>query len=174
VDVSGIYPALTTPFAADGSVALDQFKANLTRYNKTGLAGYVVLGSTGESVLLTSAEAESLLVAGKEAAGPGRRLIAGTGAESTAETISKTNAPLRSATMPLWLKLRTTTSLRTKPKRICDTTAAWPTLHRFQLFFTPCRFFTGGDARNSRNRCARRACKHHRNQRQLWCDTKDR
>ncbi len=90
MDVSGIYPALTTPFAADGSVALDQFKANLTRYNKTGLAGYVVLGSTGESVLLTSAEAESLLVAGKEAAGPGRRLIAGTGAESTAETISRT------------------------------------------------------------------------------------
>jgi 4-hydroxy-2-oxoglutarate aldolase len=90
VDVSGIYPALTTPFAADGSVALDQFKANLARYNKTGLAGYVVLGSTGESVLLSSAEVESLLVAGKEAAAPGKLLIAGTGAESTAETIART------------------------------------------------------------------------------------
>jgi 4-hydroxy-2-oxoglutarate aldolase len=90
VDVSGIFPALTTPYHQDSSVALDLFRANLARYNKTGLAGYVVLGSTGESVLLSSAEAESLLVAGKEAAAPGKLLIAGTGAESTAETIART------------------------------------------------------------------------------------
>jgi 4-hydroxy-2-oxoglutarate aldolase len=90
VNVSGIFPALTTPFKQDGSVALDHFKADLARYNQTGLAGYVVLGSTGESVLLSSAEADSLLVAGKEAAAPGKLLIAGTGAESTAETIART------------------------------------------------------------------------------------
>jgi len=96
VDVSGIFPALTTAYHEDGSVALDHFKANLARYNKTGLAGYVVLGSTGESVLLSSAEADSLLVAGKEAAAPGKLLIAGTGAESTAETIVRTK---RAATL---------------------------------------------------------------------------
>src|ERR1051326_2013923 len=79
VDVSGIFPALTTPFRDDGSVALDQFKADLARYNSTGLAGYVVLGSTGESVLLSVAEAESLLAAGREAAAPAKLLIAGTG-----------------------------------------------------------------------------------------------
>jgi 4-hydroxy-2-oxoglutarate aldolase len=90
MDVSGIFPALTTPYHQDGSVALDHFKADLARYNKTGLAGYVVLGSTGESVLLSSAEADSLLAAGKEAAAPGKLLIAGTGAESTAETIART------------------------------------------------------------------------------------
>ena len=90
MDISGIFPALTTPYHADGSVALDHFKANLARYNQTGLAGYVVLGSTGESVLLSSGEADSLLVAGKEAAAPGKLLIAGTGAESTAETIART------------------------------------------------------------------------------------
>ena len=90
MNVSGIFPALTTPYHQDGSVALDHFKADLARYNKTGLAGYVVLGSTGESVLLSLAEADSLLVAGKEAAAPGKLLIAGTGAESTAETIART------------------------------------------------------------------------------------
>lgn len=90
MNISGIFPALTTPYHQDGSVALDQFKADLARYNKTGLAGYVVLGSTGESVLLSSAEADSLLAAGKEAAAPGKLLIAGTGAESTAETIART------------------------------------------------------------------------------------
>src|SRR6266478_5142914 len=90
MNVSGIFPALTTPYHPDGSVALDHFKANLARYNKTGLAGYVVLGSTGESVLLSSFEADSLLIAGKVGAAPGRLLIAGTGAESTAETIART------------------------------------------------------------------------------------
>jgi 4-hydroxy-tetrahydrodipicolinate synthase len=90
VNVSGIFPAMTTPYHQDGSVAVDHFKANLARYNKTGLAGYVVLGSTGESVLLAFAECEALLVAGKEAAAPGKVLIAGTGAESTAETIART------------------------------------------------------------------------------------
>src|ERR1041385_3718581 len=90
VDVSGIFPALTTAFRDDGSVALDQFKADLARYNSTGLAGDIVLGSTGESVLLSVAEAESLLAARREAAAPEKLLIAGTGAESTAETIAKT------------------------------------------------------------------------------------
>ena len=51
MNVSGIFPALTTPFEADGSVSLSGMKHNIGLYNRTGLAGYVVLGSTGESVL---------------------------------------------------------------------------------------------------------------------------
>ena len=90
MDLSGVYPALTTPFAADGSVSLNDLKYNIERYNSTGLAGYVVLGSTGESVLLSRTEMDGILVAVKEAAGQGKRLIAGTGAESTAETIERT------------------------------------------------------------------------------------
>jgi 4-hydroxy-2-oxoglutarate aldolase len=90
VNLAGIFPALTTPYRADGTIALEQFKANLAHYNQVSLAGYVVLGSTGESVLLSSSEADSLLVAGKEAAAPGKLLIAGTGAESTAETVART------------------------------------------------------------------------------------
>jgi len=90
LEISGIFPALTTPYREDGSVAVGPFQENLGRYNKTGLAGYVVLGSTGESVLLSGADGEALLAAGKEAAAPGKLLIAGTGAESTAETIART------------------------------------------------------------------------------------
>jgi 4-hydroxy-2-oxoglutarate aldolase len=90
MDLSGVYPALTTPFAADGSVSLSDLKYNIERYNSTGLAGYVVLGSTGESVLLSRTEMDGILAAVKEAAGQGKRLIAGTGAESTAETIERT------------------------------------------------------------------------------------
>jgi len=89
MDFSGVFAALTTPFAADDSVALADLKQNIQRYNATALAGYAVQGSTGESVLLSRAEWDSVLVAAKEAASPQKRLLAGTGVESTAETISR-------------------------------------------------------------------------------------
>jgi 4-hydroxy-2-oxoglutarate aldolase len=89
VEIGGIFPALTTPYREDGSVAIERFKENISRYNKTRLSGYVVLGSTGESVLLSSAEGEALLAAAKESAAAGKLLIAGAGAESTAETIAR-------------------------------------------------------------------------------------
>jgi 4-hydroxy-2-oxoglutarate aldolase len=90
MDFSGVFAALTTPFAADDSVAIAHLKQNIQRYNATGLAGYAVQGSTGESVLLSRAEWDSVLVAAKEAASPQKKLLAGTGVESTAETISRT------------------------------------------------------------------------------------
>ena len=90
MDFSGIFPALTTPFAGDGSVSLTDLKHNIQQYNRTGVAGYVVIGSTGESVLLSKAEVDAVLVAVKETASRDKKLIAGTGAESTAETIERT------------------------------------------------------------------------------------
>lgn len=90
MDYSGVFPALTTPYAADGSVSLADLKHNIHKYNGTDLAGYVAMGSTGESVLLSRAEADGVLVTVKEAAAKEKKLIAGTGAESTAETIERT------------------------------------------------------------------------------------
>ncbi len=90
MNLSGVFPALTTPYSADGSVSVEDIKHNINKYNSTGLAGYVAIGSTGESVLLSRKEVETVLVAVKESAAPGLRLIAGTGAESTAETIDRT------------------------------------------------------------------------------------
>jgi 4-hydroxy-2-oxoglutarate aldolase len=87
---SGVFAALTTPFAQDGSVSLADLKHNVHRYNQTDLAGYVAVGSTGESVLLTRAEIDGILITVKEAAAEGKKLLAGTGAESTAETIERT------------------------------------------------------------------------------------
>jgi 4-hydroxy-2-oxoglutarate aldolase len=90
MDVSGIFPALTTPFSSDGSVSIADLKHNIQMYNRVGLAGYVVMGSTGESVLLSKSEMEAVFVAVKETASRDKKLIAGTGAESTAETIERT------------------------------------------------------------------------------------
>jgi 4-hydroxy-2-oxoglutarate aldolase len=90
MNLSGVFPALTTPFSADGSVSVEDIKHNIARYNTTGFAGYVAIGSTGESVLLSRKEVDTVLIAVKESAAPKMRLIAGTGAESTAETIDRT------------------------------------------------------------------------------------
>jgi 4-hydroxy-2-oxoglutarate aldolase len=87
---SGVFAALTTPFAHDSLVSLADLKHNVHRYNQTDLAGYVAVGSTGESVLLTRAEMDGILITVKEAAAKGKKLLAGTGAESTAETIERT------------------------------------------------------------------------------------
>lgn len=91
MNLHGIFPPLTTPFAPDGSVALARLRENVARYNRIALTGYVVNGSTGESVLLRWDEVYSLWETVKQAAAPGKTLIAGTGAESTPETIEHTN-----------------------------------------------------------------------------------
>ena len=90
MDLSGVFAALTTPFSQDGSVSLADLRHNLLRYNATDLAGFVILGSTGESVMLSPAEMDTILAAAVEAVGKKKKLIAGTGAESTAETIERT------------------------------------------------------------------------------------
>jgi 4-hydroxy-2-oxoglutarate aldolase len=91
MNLRGIFPPLTTPFAPDGSIAPERLRENIARYNRLRLAGYVLNGSTGESVLLRWEEIYRLWEAAKEAAAPGKIMIAGTAAESTAETIEHTN-----------------------------------------------------------------------------------
>jgi 4-hydroxy-2-oxoglutarate aldolase len=81
---------LTTPYGPDGSVSLADLKHNLRLYNSTDLLGYVALGSTGEAVLLARAETDAILATVKEASAKEKKLLAGTGAESTAETIERT------------------------------------------------------------------------------------
>jgi 4-hydroxy-2-oxoglutarate aldolase len=90
--LNGILAAITTPFDGDGAVAVDRLRENIARYNRVPLAGYAAVGSTGESVLLTRAEVEQVFSAVREAAAPGRILVAGTGSESTPETISRSKA----------------------------------------------------------------------------------
>ena len=91
MDLQGIYPAVTTPFAADASVSIARLRQNIASYNQTRVAGYVLNGSTGESVLLRWEEIERIWETAREVAAPGKILIAGTAAESTAETIEHTN-----------------------------------------------------------------------------------
>jgi 4-hydroxy-2-oxoglutarate aldolase len=87
----GIFAPITTPLSSDGdSLALDHLKTNFAAYNKTNLAGYVVGGSTGEAILLSSDETDRLFAAAIELAAPGKIMVAGTGTESRVETITRT------------------------------------------------------------------------------------
>jgi 4-hydroxy-2-oxoglutarate aldolase len=91
MNLAGAFAPVTTPFAADGSVALDKLRDNIALYNKTRLAGYAINGSTSESVLLTWEEVYRVWETAKKAAAPGKVLIAGAGAEATSETIEHTH-----------------------------------------------------------------------------------
>ena len=89
-ELKGIIAPVPTPFEEDEEVALDRLAENLERWNQTRLTGYAVLGSTGEYVYLTHEEKKAVLARAREAIPPGRILLAGTGCESTRETIALT------------------------------------------------------------------------------------
>ncbi|MBL8227842.1 MAG: dihydrodipicolinate synthase family protein [Bryobacterales bacterium] len=89
--LQGIFPPITTPFQYDGSLYKAKVFHNVEQWNKTALAGYVVCGSTGESVMLTPDEKFEMFGWVAEAAAPEKLLIAGTGVESVRETVWLTN-----------------------------------------------------------------------------------
>src|SRR5499427_751218 len=88
--LQGIFPAVTTPFYPDGAVYYKKIEHNIDRYSRTPIAGMVVLGSTGEAVMLSDTERQEVLRVTAEVAAPEKVLIAGTGAESVAETLRLT------------------------------------------------------------------------------------
>src|SRR4051812_44851105 len=88
--LQGIFPPVTTPFYADGSVCYKKLEHNVDRYSKTPVAGIGVLGSTGEAVMLSDQEQRDVLKTAREAAAANKVLIAGTGRESAIETLKLT------------------------------------------------------------------------------------
>jgi 4-hydroxy-2-oxoglutarate aldolase len=88
--LSGIFPPITTPFYPQGNVYFKKLEANVERYSKTPVAGIVVLGSTGEAILLSDMERRDVLQSAREACAASKVLIAGTGMESADETLQLT------------------------------------------------------------------------------------
>lgn len=87
----GIFPPITTPFDHEGNIWKVKLQHNIEKWNLTGLSGYVVCGSTGESVALTTEEKIQLWEWVAQFAAPEKLLIAGTGVESVRETVALTN-----------------------------------------------------------------------------------
>src|SRR3974390_2609005 len=86
----GIFPPITTPFYPDGKIYHRKLEQNVEHYSRTPTAGIVVLGSTGEAILLSDDERREALKAAIDAAANDKVMIAGTGIESASETLRLT------------------------------------------------------------------------------------
>ena len=83
--------AMVTPFDGDGRVDL-ALAGRLARHLvDEGSDGLIVSGTTGESPTLSWQEQHQLLEAVRQAVGPGVKILAGTGSNSTAEAVEATN-----------------------------------------------------------------------------------
>ena len=80
--IEGILAAIPTPFYPDERVYLRKVEANIERYNLSPLTGVLLLGSTGEAVMLDDAESRDVLRVAAGAAAPEKVLIAGVARES--------------------------------------------------------------------------------------------
>ena len=86
--LAGIIPPICTPFLEGGEVAYGHLRENIEKYNDVALTGYVATGSTGESAFLSTSEKLRIWEVVREAAAPGKLVIAGVGVESTQATIT--------------------------------------------------------------------------------------
>ena len=85
--LNGIFPAIPTPYYADGRLFLKKLEHNVERYSRGPITGIVVLGSTGEAVLLNCEERRQVFRSAIAAAAPEKVMIAGCGHESVRETV---------------------------------------------------------------------------------------
>ncbi|MFT6242008.1 MAG: 4-hydroxy-tetrahydrodipicolinate synthase [Paracoccaceae bacterium] len=88
---AGTFTALITPFR-DGSLDHEAFKALIDRQVAAGITGIVPVGTTGESPTLNSDEHLEVIKAAVEYADKRTLVLAGSGANSTAEAIHLTQA----------------------------------------------------------------------------------
>jgi len=86
----GVFPPITTPFYPDGRIYHRKLEQNVEHYSRTPMAGIVVLGSTGEAILLSDEERREVLKTARAAAANDKVLVAGTAAESAIETLQLT------------------------------------------------------------------------------------
>ena len=88
-DFSWLAVALATPFTSSGDVDMKAFRALVKHVAKGGADVLVVLGSTGEAATITESERDPLIAACLEEA-RGKKVVAGTGHNSTRQTVAWT------------------------------------------------------------------------------------
>jgi 4-hydroxy-tetrahydrodipicolinate synthase len=88
--ITGSIPAIVTPMHEDGSIDYDSFRKLIEHHVKEGSDGIVVVGTTGESPTVTVDEHGELIRFTVECVAGRIPVIAGTGANSTAEAIELT------------------------------------------------------------------------------------
>ena len=84
---TGVFAPLPTPFDEQDRVDTARLRAAFPRWLASRLAGFVMLGSSGEAVLLDEDESDRVVAAARELVPRGRPLVAGVGRESTQATV---------------------------------------------------------------------------------------
>lgn len=90
VKLSGVMPALVTPFDADNKIDFAAFEKLLTHFRQAGVTGWVPNGSTGEYFSMSTEERRQVLQFVKDFANDDEILIAGTNAPASREVIEQT------------------------------------------------------------------------------------
>ena len=88
--IEGVFPPVTTPFDDNGCIAHNHITENIKRWNKTDISGYLILGSNSESVFLTEEEKLEIVKTARKTIPPSKKMLVGTGLESTGNTIEFT------------------------------------------------------------------------------------
>ena len=96
MDLHGVFAPIPTPFDRNEQLDESRLRVACARWAASSLTGLVVLGSTGEAVLLDEDESDRAVAVAREAWPSGRPFIVGTGRESTVATIQ---AARRAATL---------------------------------------------------------------------------
>ncbi|MFC3960073.1 4-hydroxy-tetrahydrodipicolinate synthase [Halovivax cerinus] len=86
-DLTGVFPAMCTPFDADDRIDFETLRADARRLEAAGVAGLVPVGSTGESATLTHDEHVRVVEAVVDAVDD-VPVIAGSGSNSTREALA--------------------------------------------------------------------------------------
>ena len=89
INLSGVLLPITTPFTPDEDIDVTGLKANISRWNTTGISGYVVLGSTGERVNLDEREYLQVIETAREGAPSSMTFVVGAGQQSTRGTVAE-------------------------------------------------------------------------------------
>src|SRR5690349_21775887 len=92
INLSGLLLPITTPFTADETVDSNGLTSNIENWNATGVAGYIVLGSTGKRVNLDEREYLQVIELTREAVPQTMSFIVGAGQQSTRGTIDEIKA----------------------------------------------------------------------------------
>ncbi|MGH9880210.1 MAG: dihydrodipicolinate synthase family protein [Pyrinomonadaceae bacterium] len=87
MNLRGILLPFTTPFKQNEDLDLESLRANIQRWNQTGISGYVALGSTGERVNLDEREYLEVIETARSEVPANLTFIVGAGQQSTRQTV---------------------------------------------------------------------------------------
>jgi 4-hydroxy-2-oxoglutarate aldolase len=92
----GVLLPFPTPFDAGGGVDARALRENIELWNRTGVAGYVALGSTGERVHLDAGERAALVETARGCVPAEMTFVVGVGEQGTRGTIEECGLAARS------------------------------------------------------------------------------